>query len=235
MSYYSLLPGTNQFIEKNGNQGQSILRKHGYNASRRPNHYDYYRALQGEQREGLFDDLASVLGSVAKVWGASTPTRNSAISSSNSTQNNSVSNLGAGMPFQIGGIPANPLSNYFGNQKGGVPRGPGRDAAYLELVNHFRNESIRRNYMKGLEANNYYQEVPAIYSVGVQFASDDDDQYDQSSDQSGNGRVQAQSKGSGDSGNSNGFDFDGLVKNIRTPLFIIAGIVLALIIWSKVR
>ena len=223
--YYSLLPGTNQFIEKNGTQGQAILRRHGYNASRRPNHYDYYRALQGEQREGLFDDLASVLGSVAKVWGG-TPSRNPALSSSNSTTSDSLANLGSSSPFQMGSIPAKPdFGNYFGNQNGGVPRGPGRNSAYLELVSHFRNESIRRNYMQGLEQNDYYQLVPPIYSVGVQFAGDDQSQGD-----SGN-QASGQSTGDDQSGSYT----DDLFTEIRKPLFIIGGVILALIIWSKLR
>lgn len=216
--YYSLLPGTGQLIEKNGNQGTALFRKHGYNV-RNPNHYHYYNALRGPEREGFFDDLAGLLGGVAKVWGsgaAKTPA---------STAGNSFSLAPAvTLPAYSTSNAFAPGSSFTGNMNGYAP---GRNAAYLELVNHFRNESIRRGYMRNQQIiTNFYQQIPPVYSVGIQFQ-------DQDQQQLGGGQPDQYSQGSDNSDQGNGFG--DRVTSIRTPLFIIGGIILALIIWSKVR
>jgi hypothetical protein len=232
MSYYSLLPGTNQLIEKNGTQGTNLFRKHGYNV-RNPNHYHYYNMLRGPQRDSFFDDLASILGGVAKVWGATANTgvtRGSSINLSGSTTANSIANAGSSSPFQMGSIPAKSdigFSGFMSSMNGHErpSNAAGRNAAYLELVNHFRNESIRHNYMNGEPIFTYYQAIPQVYSIGMQTQNTDQSQEDSSG--------QSSDKSTGD--DSSGSSIGDLFTNIRTPLFIIGGIILALIIWQKIR
>lgn len=236
MSYYSLLPGTNQLIEKNGNQGTSLFRRHGYNI-RNPNYYHYYNALRGPQGPSFFDDLAGILGGVAKVWGAAagqpnaaTYTRQAQLAPAMDPTSASLPSLSNANPFANQTIPAmSDIGSFTGNnQSQGNSRGvdPGRQAAFLELLHHFRNESIRRGYIRDEQMiNTFYQPIPQVYSVGLQF---------QAPGQSQQGNDPANYQQPVDNG-STGYGIGDTIHSIRTPLFIIGGVILLLIIWHKIR